>query len=370
MSRPQIKRFFTFPIRGLKENTMRTLTLFTLTAAIFLMLTLPAMANPRQDYIEERLDAWITYAEDLDYDIIETEVDTISNDETMYFYLEPGTYHLYAEGGSNIEDLDMEVLDDRGRELGSDFLADNYPVVDFSIRDRQEIEINLSVYEFSHRDNSGYFCFVLARESNYRDRGRDRWRDDDRGGYGRGDRRHNRDRWDDDNYWSDDYNDDWYDDGRGDRYDWYGWRNDYRDWDWHYGYNYDWGRDWDNYSSGNERRSIVEESLQDLYDFAYYRGHDPIMDDIDQISDTETYSLTLDRGYYVAFAAGGRNIDDLDLKINDRDGWNIAQDIDPDANPAVWFYLPERETVEIEVEVWSFRDWNDSGYFALLVCER
>lgn len=362
---------------------MRTITFITLIATFFLVLVMPAMANPREDYIEDRLDDWITYAEDLDYDVIEVEVDTIRSGESLYFYLEPGTYHAYAEGGTNIEDLDMEVLSERGRELGSDFLADNYPVVEFNLNDWQEVEFHLTVYEYQNRENSGYYCFVLAREYNYRDRSYDSdWRDrDDRGRRDRDgwrdndrrDRRHHRDDWDydrrdDDDYWDDDYND-WYDDDRDDSYDWYGWRDEYHNWDWHFGYNWD-GYCRDNDYGRGDGRSVVGDRLEDLYEFAWARGHNPIMDDISRITDTETYSLTLNRGYYVVFASGSPNIDDLDLRVNLHGDWNIAEDIDPDAEPAVWFYISERATVEIEVEVWAFSDWEDSGYFALLVCER
>jgi hypothetical protein len=356
-----------------KETTMRTILTTVIFAALFMVLSAPAMADTRRgDYIDERLDSWISYVEDLDYDVVESEIDSIRSSQSLYYDLEPGTYYAVAEGDNDIQDLDMQVLDERGRELGSDYLEDNYPVVEFTINDYEEVQFNISVYEFSNRSNSGDFCFVLASERNNRDNRRDHG---DNGDQDRRDRCHNRDNRDDNN-WNNDGNDNWNDDNywddnngnndyQGDNYDWNDWRDEYNNWDWSYGDDYGHG----GHDSG-DGRGMVENNLSDLYDFAQSRGHNPIMDDIGQISDIETYSQTLDRGYYVAFAAGDMNISDLDLKINDDNGWNIAQDIDPDASPAVWFYLPDRMTVEIDVEVWSFTDWNDSGYFALLVCER
>lgn len=340
------------------------------------------MANTRRDFIEERLDNWIRFAEDLDYEIIGVEVETISHGRSIYFYLEPGIYHAYAEGGVRIEDLDMEVIDGRGREIASDFMSDNYPVVEFELWDGGEIEFRLNVFDSISHGGSGYYCFVLAREwggwgyddrrdRGYRDRYDDRGRRDDdwyggwddrddrhdrgrhRGRNNRDDRGRDRDRWDDD--W-----DDW---DRDDRY-WDDWNDCYNDWEW--SWDFDFG--WDNDYSRNERRRIVENSLDDLYDFAWSRGHNPIMSEIDEINDTRTYTMTLQRGYYTAFARGGPFIEDLDLRISD--GWRmLGEDIESDARPGVWFNVPNRTTVEIEVKVWSFTDWNDEDYFCLLVCE-
>jgi hypothetical protein len=363
------------------------------------------MANTRRDFIEERLDNWIRFAEDLDYEIIAVEVETISHDRSLYFYLEPGIYHAYAEGGVRIEDLDMEVIDRRGREIASDFMSDNYPVVEFELWDGGEIEFRLNVFEFESRAGSGYYCFVLAREwggwgyDDRRDRGyrdryddrdrhdddywddRDDWndRDDrrDRGRHGR-DRRNDRDRdhdrgrdrdrdrWDD---WDDWNRDDWdydrdYDDDYRDDWYWDDWDDCYNDWEWRW--DFDFG--WDNDYSRNERRRIVENSLDDLYDFAWSRGHNPIMSELDEINDTRTFTMTLQRGYYTAFARGGPFIEDLDLSVSD--GWRmLAEDTESDARPGVWFNVPNRTTVDFEVKVWSFMDWNDEDYFCLLVCE-
>jgi hypothetical protein len=369
---------------------MRTLTMTSILILLTFLLALPASADYRDrdngrnngrgngrdrgwdngwdsgDYIYDKLDEWIDYAESLDYDVVEARVESVNESRSILIELAPGEYEAYAEGGQDIADLDMIVYDDRGYELGSDFLVDNYPIVNFSIRDWQEVEFVLEVFEYDGWQERGEFCFVLARVPDYNDdwRGRDRDYDDrDRNPY--------RDRGDDDWYYNDD---NYYDDrNRDDERYWDNWDEQGYDWDEYWN---DWdedsyfGRDrWDDDWSRTDRRDIVENKLEYLYDYAWSRNLDPIMDDVSEIDGTRTYEMTLDRGYYVLMASGGPLIDDLDLHVYWRDGWDVAEDVNTDANPAVWFYVPDRTSVQIEVEVWSFNGnyWDD--YFCILLCE-
>jgi len=364
---------------------MRTLSFLTVLIGIFLLIAAPASADYRDnwgggrgdrgdsgEYIEDKFDQWIEYAEDLGYDIIEAGIYDIRSSESLWFDLGPGEYHVYAEGGRNIEDLDMIVYDNWGYELASDFMADNFPIGEFTLYEWQDVEFELSVFEqgtyggYGRNYQDGRFCFVLAMERNWRDnnRGRDNWRDDNRG----------RGNWRDDNRGRDRGRD--HDRGRRDGYeddywhDWDEWSNDWNDWwtDW----DRDGGRGRDRYDGRSNRsgnRGIVEDKLDYLFDFARDRGMDPIMDDIGEINNQQTYSLMLHEGYYVVFAAGGPDIEDLDLHVSWRDGWEVAEDIGTDAAPAVWFYVPSRTTIDIEVEVWSFEGNNFEDYYCILVCE-
>jgi len=366
---------------------MRVITNTAILLAMILITASPALADwrDRDNDIEDTLHEWIEYAEDLGYDVIETRIDYISDDRTIYMELGPGEYHAYAEGGRGVGDLDMTVYGDWGYELGSDFLADNYPIVDFRIDDWQEVVFELSDYEHDGWSDGGEFCFVLAqewghgdrwddRDDRWRDRDRwddDRW-DDNRGRDNRGNRG-NRGRWnrDDDNRrdgwdrdWDyDDWDRDW--DRERDR-----WHDDWHEWsrDWNNGWRGrdGWGRDeW----SGRDGRDTAEARLDELYDFAWDRGLYPIMDDVSDIRGTRTYELDLPRGTYVVMAAGGPHTEDLDLHVYWRDQWEVAEDVEVDASPAVWFHLPNRTTVEIEVEVWAYANRHDEDYFCILICE-
>jgi len=353
---------------------MRTVSFLCMLMGLSFLIGGPVWANERRDYAEDRMDEWIDYAESQGYEVIEAFVDNIGSERTLSFDLEPGEYEAYAEGDERIDDLDMVVRGERGRELASDFMADSFPIVSFRLDDWQEVEFELTVFEFSTNARDGYFCFVLAREAGWRDsrygdgdyddRGRHQGRDRGQGRWRDGDR-DRQDEWND-NYWDD--RDEWDDDWDNEYWDnWDEWHGDWVDW-WH-DWDLEWRRDRDGYGSRNQDRRMVENRLDHLYEFADSRRLYPIMDDIGEITDVRTYDLTLPRGYYVVFAAGGPWIHDLDLRIGMRDGWSIAEDIDTDDTPAVWFYLPRRTGIEIEVEVWSFNDSHFDDYYCLLVCE-
>ena len=360
---------------------MRT---FSLAVILLILLASPASADQKQRHIEDRLDYWVEFAEDLDYYVIDTRIDDISENRALRYSLPPGEYHVYAEGGQNISDLDMTVIDDDGWELGFDSMADNFPTVSFHLDSWGDIEINLEVWNREGWDSSDNYCFVLSREdgpgSYGRDRDRDRYdRDDSRGddewwgdderhdngrrdwgrGHGR-DNRENRDnRNDDENSYDDRDFRDRFDDFTSEWSDWWS--------DWDRNYRYGFGQDIPRW----QRRDIVTNKLDHLYDFADNRGHMPIYDFVEELDDSISYSFDLDPGYYVVFAAGGPYIEDLDLKINWVSGHRdrqIAEDVGIDAYPAVWFFIPDPATIEIEMEIYRFSGTHFDDYACLLLC--
>ncbi len=345
---------------------MRILPILSIIICFLIIMATPAAADSRRDYIEDKLDYWIDYAEDLDYEVIETEFGTIRSEKSHFYNLPPGEYHAYAEGGRRIDDLDMVASESRGWELDSDHMSDNFPVVSFTLNDWQEVEFELTVFRYNDWADSDYYCLVVSRESDYRNdqRGRNNRRENRNNRWDDRDNRGRRD-WDDDYYddWDDDYYDDWDDDYSR---DWNDYSDDWRSWwgDW----DDDWSCSWDEGWSRSERRGYVERKLDYLHDFARHRNLVPIMDDIDEIDDSGTYSITLQRGYYVVFAAGGPWIEDLDLHVSWQRGRDICEDIGTDAEPAVWFYLPNRTTVDIELEVWEFDRCHYEDYACILVC--
>jgi len=359
---------------------MRTLSFAGIILSLLFVCTLPVSANARQRHIEERLDYWTDYADDHEYYILEAEIDEIFDTGSLWFSLGPGEYHVYAEGGRNIEDLDMRVIGEDGWEIDFDTMADNFPTVSFSLRGWEDVEFELEVWDYTDWNSSGSYCFVLSRENgpgeNRRDRGRGRGRGNHHG-------------WDNDRWWDDDEWDDRDNTGRGrgrgrgnGRDDD---RNNYNDRDYNRLWDNcsdewsDWWRDWDNYRGYDtgrdigrwERRDIVNDKLGYLFDFAEYRGHRPIFDSVEEIDDSLIYSFDLDPGYYVVFAAGGPYVDDLDLEVNWVRGYSereIAEDVGFDAYPAVWFYIPDRTTIEIELEIYRFNGTHFEDYACLLLC--
>ena len=113
----------------------------------------------------------------------------------------------------------------------------------------------------------------------------------------------------------------------------------------------------------------MNDIMQDLCDRANDRGYTPLHEERGTIWDNESFSYTLSEGRYIVFAAAGSGIEDLDLRVSDRDGWLYEEDVEIDARPIVEFYLDQRTMVEIEVEAWAFRSGYDRDDFCLLLCE-
>ena len=78
---------------------MRVITNTAILLAMIFLTASPALADwrDRDNDIEDTLHEWIEYAEDFGYDVIETRIDHISGDRTIYMELGPGEYHAYAE---------------------------------------------------------------------------------------------------------------------------------------------------------------------------------------------------------------------------------------------------------------------------------
>lgn len=161
---------------------MKKYLLTGLLAAFLLCIPLNAFAGSR-DYVEDLLDEWWDYAEDENYEIIDWDIDVI-DDETIITYtidLDRGYYVFIAEGGENIVNLDMaawyqDEYDDGDEPFAEDTYDDNYPIIEFELRNSDTIVIELWVDEFSRRVHEDYYCILFAKEQS-RDRGRDRDRD-------------------------------------------------------------------------------------------------------------------------------------------------------------------------------------------------
>jgi len=324
---------------------MRTLTAL-LTLILIASISLPATADNRhgnrhhgrnddrrenrrddhRDGINDRHDYWVQYCNDLDYEIISSGYDGISSDWSIDLYLDPGTYYVYADGGSRISDLDMYVYGARGRELCSHNTGGINPYVTFTIDESGDVQIYFSVYSFQSGCYDGDFAYVIARDPGYRGHnGRD---DFGHGrGLGRGHHDDDRDRYDSDDWW------------------------DFVYWD----------------SDGD--RNSGQDLLDELRESAYDSGLNIVGEKVDSINGSRWYEFDLPRGRYIVMAKGDRNIDDLDVRVYNSWGDLIAEDSRADGDPSVWFDLYQWETIEIEVEAWGDGDWYRENEFALIVAK-
>lgn len=143
---------------------MRRITMLAVILVLLPLMALPASAGSRS-LVEGMVDDWVNLAERDGFEVIRTEVAQIEDSVSYTLDLEPGTYRFYAEGGENLEDLDMFVYDDAGDLLDSDELNDNYPICDVVLNDRQSVTVTLTVYSFTEDKKGDYFCFIAARAS-------------------------------------------------------------------------------------------------------------------------------------------------------------------------------------------------------------
>lgn len=289
-------------------------THFLLALLILMIFPNAAMADRKSSSREGRLDQWIDFTDDLDYEIIDYGYREITDEETLRYSLSSGRYHIFAEGSDNIKDLDLTVYDSRGREIVSDSFADNIPIVEFSLSDKRDIEIVVSVFEFARRNWNGDFIFLIAKET---------------------DRKH--DRHHDNSIFHRKSDDD--------------------------------HRAQKSRSPHNRFNSDIYDKLDELRNYADDQRMSIVFDDIARIESTLKYDFELGKGRYVIFASADSRIDDLDLHIYDKDGWTIASDISTSDSPALWVDIDRAGKISVEIEVWSFNGWESEGDIAILVAK-
>ncbi len=144
---------------------MRRIWLFAVLVTLGFLIASPALAGSKE-YAEGRMDHWIEFVQQEGYEVFCNDVDVITKDQSISYTLDlqPGYYYLVAEGGENIEDLDMFVYTEGGRELESDTMSDNYPVCEIELAYATKIEVEVAVYVFAGGVTEDYFCFVAGGE--------------------------------------------------------------------------------------------------------------------------------------------------------------------------------------------------------------
>jgi hypothetical protein len=152
------------------DGRMKKFFFIGFVAFLFLALPLMAFASRRGD-IEDTLDEWISYAEDEDYTVLDTDYDELNGDDVITYTidLEEGDYAVLAEGGENIADLDLkgyyqDDYDDGDDPFIEDVLDDNVPILEFSLRHSETIVIEVFAYEYDEDEDNGYYCILFLQE--------------------------------------------------------------------------------------------------------------------------------------------------------------------------------------------------------------
>lgn len=399
--------------------------------AAFLIAALPAYAGSRS-YANDQLDYWVDYANDEGYEVFYTNVDRLYEDDSVsyFFELDPGYYYFVAEGGEDTEDIDMYVYDEDGNEIVSDTLDDNYPICEIEVYESTEIEVEVVAYSFMGREDSDYFCFVAAMESEagiheYSSDNTDDiidywvdWADEqgydvlytDSGELGMDDSdtyefeldsgyyifyAESIDESDDiDMYVYDEDGDEIISDELSDNYPICEFELRRADNVEVEVTSYDIARgrsteyaiiiaidgegsilssngdvDRERPLSDQTDREYVEELSGRYMDMVEDDRYEMIFDEIRVLEEDEPYTMriTLGRGDYTIYAEGGLRIADLDLRVYDSDGYVIAEDIMDDNMPICEFSTRDSETFEIEIDPYEMKPGWSEGYYMIVI---
>ena len=409
---------------------MRYFTISALLLLVCMIAALPASAGSRR-YASDLADEWAMFAEDEGMEVFYTDVDRISEDHSVsyYFDLEPGYYMFIAEGGEDIEDLDMYVYED-GHDIDSDTLEDNFPICEIELDYYAEIEVEIVAYSFYGREYEDFFAFVAASEV------------DSGGGYAASDVEEIRD------YWIDWAEDSGYDVLYSDTGSLARDRSEYFNFDLSAGMYHIYaeslleGDDIDMYVYDERALEIESDTLTDNYPicsfelsgpdsvqievvpYTYERGSSTdfaiviaaegrgrildeemdgedypgrindqadydyveerrgeymdmiaqmdlqmIYDEIDIVGEYNpaTVTITLGRGDYIVYAEAGLRIADLDLRIFDEDGYVVSEDTLTDNMPYCEFSVYQSESFEIEIDPYEMEPGWDEGYYLLVI---
>lgn len=411
---------------------MRYLTVFISILLVCMIAALPAFAGSRR-YVSDLVESWSEHAEQEGLEVFFTDVDRISRDHSIsyIFDLEPGYYKFIAEGGEDIEDLDMYVYDEGGFDLDSDTLENDYPICEIELDSHAEIEVEIVVYSFYERHHQDHFAFVAATEpSDLSDGYADvevgdvmqywiDWADDS--GYevlysNTGSLSRDRSEYYEFNLSAGSYH--VYAESmlEADDIDMYIYDEDgveiesdtltdnfpicsfdlrnpeaveieivpytlERDRSTDFAIviaaegsgsiidEVTAGRDYPEGISDREDYDYIENLMGEYMEMVEQQGYEMIYDEIDLVDeyDTSVVPITLGRGDYIVYAEGGLRIADLDLRVYDEDGYIVSEDTLTDNMPVCEFSTYQSESFEIEIEPYEMEPGRDAGYYLLVI---
>jgi hypothetical protein len=153
---------------------------------------------------------------------------------------------------------------------------------------------------------------------------------------------------------------------------WTAWNGSWDEWDrsWNQ-WDDSWDTNWD-YGAFEQQadKTYIESRLRDLVDRARDDNFIPVLRKIGHIRDSRTWTVTVPAGRYTVFSSGGRNIDDLAVRVTDMNGRLVAEDDESNASPSVWFDSDVPAIVLVETQVGAMNDGADEDYVCILLCER
>jgi len=261
--------------------------------------------------LDEILAYWEDWADDSGYEVLYSTTGSLNRDTSEFyeFELESGSYHVYAESLYEEDDIDLYVWDEFYDELGSDTLADNYPICSFDLRSDEYVEIEVVPYLYE-RGNSTDFVLVIAADGN--------------GGL---------------NYIDMEYDDTEAVVGLHEPV------SDNRDWDY------------------------INELMDEYMGTVIDEDYEMIYDEIELIgpNDPRTIRITLGRGDYIIFGEGGLRVEDLDLAVYDENNYSFAEDTMTNNIPICEFSVRESTPFEIDVTAYSMQPGWSEGYYLLVI---
>ncbi len=293
------------------QRLLLTITIFSL-----LLMPGPAFADEASDYIENEVDEWEEIALGNGYGILESVIDTIGEFNINYYIdLAPGTYKFYASGGMNVDDLDLYAYDEYGDEIDSDTEGDKIPILEFTIDERQEIELLVNLWSFMEGYDEAYYCLVMTTEE---------------------------------------------EGGQIYSYETEEVEPEYRSTPGPSSFEAD--------LSDVDFGGFAEETLGFWEEEAEYNGYELIDSDIvPGEGDVVTIDIALDPGYYTIWAESDQRCNDLDLGVFDENNNLLAADQEPSSLTVCSFLLEERMNITVDFALYEFVEGYEETLIAYVI---
>ena len=137
--------------------------LITISLLSLLLAAAPAFADEQEDYILNEVNEWEQIAEDRGFEVLIGIAEMIEQDPVIFnIVLGPGSYKIYGSGGMDINNLNTAIYDEDGDRLDDDRKQDKIPILEFSVEERQTLQLEVSVYHPEGEYVEDFFCIVIA----------------------------------------------------------------------------------------------------------------------------------------------------------------------------------------------------------------
>lgn len=132
---------------------------------LFITREFTSSPEDQEKYIENEIAEWTDIADNNNYTVLATYIGEIGSDDvTCTIELEPGIYHFYSSGGLLVEDIDIYIYDQDGRELDSDTDPDKIPILEIELDEITAIDVVITPFSYLAGFNEGLFCLLVTCE--------------------------------------------------------------------------------------------------------------------------------------------------------------------------------------------------------------